>query len=878
MTLLPTAPGCGKQSVFPRQIRTTGQDEAAQLTGPDTALIYACDGVQPATASVDVGRACRGLEVVRHAESEALFPGSTQVSWVVLTEDLLPPISLVSPTPDTPQDSCLSAAPTYAVTSVVCPGPHVSSSWYITYTTVPFAESPIILYSSIPPYSFFIHTYLARQYTVWMISCHHCLSSTPRRSFRRVIGRQNRGRNVTWLFPRIDRSKMSSLGRETHLLVCLTANLLVVTVAVIVVAVSTSRPLVQCNRRFPTRIILMAHPLARDVNRNHNNAIDRTFLALANHRAPSLALGPVRSRPSHRERANPYPMPNKTYLAEEKVLPGHAKLTVKQLQHLCCEENLSTRGRKTDLTARLAAHPGTPNPALVSSTPSIISTVPTSAEPGSPTQSSASVSTRVRDEIDTLAAHNAGQLVRSFQDTLGSGDSSHIEDDINDTGANAPDGQHDEEPRRRYLPTSIDVVILSFYQLCCSVTEAVREFKSIWNNCNTRGGGRISVRSHIVYSEFCHAIEINITPTPHYKDPLAVRPGNPRPARLVREIPEEKTFGACPGQVLSRSPQQNTSLCGAWGCGGELLLSPWPGTRRLFDVSVDIDFLPETDPYVVSGLQIGSHTGSLHPHSGPRHDSEHHRVMNDLRGSIGEDRLDVTESASLPTTLSLMEEYYQRWRHVEADLWTFTMKPCQSQERDGQVMDAAAAVYRRVCEESADAGTADRSPVPRTEIGAPHIATESEIVNVADAGLWCEPNEPETVACAALAGMESAGRAAKRERAESDTLSPGQHVEANTSLDIVKPYPSPTQNGQVMDTLVANATIRQGLTDAETANSSVITDADLRAPQTKMGQEIRNGANIGAGREPSMVEALASTTDNEKESSARPAKRQRSGL
>jgi hypothetical protein len=68
------------------------------------------------------------------------------------------------------------------------------------------------------------------------------------------------------------------------------------------------------------------------------------------------------------------------------------------------------------------------------------------AEPGNPTQSSESASTQRLDEINTLAAHNAGQLTPSFQDAFEGGESGRIEDDIDDTGANAPDGQDDEEP------------------------------------------------------------------------------------------------------------------------------------------------------------------------------------------------------------------------------------------------------------------------------------------------------------------------------------------------------------------------------------------------------------------------------------------------
>lgn len=97
----------------------------------------------------------------------------------------------------------------------------------------------------------------------------------------------------------------------------------------------------------------------------------------------------------------------------------------------------------------IAHSPGsTPNPALASSTPLIISTVPVPARPGSPmapTQSPESASTQGLDEIDTLTAHDASQLACSFQDAFDGGESGCIEDDIDDTGANAPDGQDDDE-------------------------------------------------------------------------------------------------------------------------------------------------------------------------------------------------------------------------------------------------------------------------------------------------------------------------------------------------------------------------------------------------------------------------------------------------
>ncbi|KAG1875917.1 hypothetical protein C8R48DRAFT_768772 [Suillus tomentosus] len=194
----------------------------------------------------------------------------------------------------------------------------------------------------------------------------------------------------------------------------------------------------------------MVHPLAMDVDRNNNNAIDPALLALANHSVPSVALGPVRSRPS-RQRANPYTVPScsESQNPAGQNLPDggesatSAKSMVKQLQQLCCERNLGTRGRKADLVARLAAYPSAPNPALASSAPSIISTVPVPAEPGSPmapTQSSESASTQKLDKIDTLTAHNASQLACSFQDAFDSGESGCIEDDIDNTGANVPDG------------------------------------------------------------------------------------------------------------------------------------------------------------------------------------------------------------------------------------------------------------------------------------------------------------------------------------------------------------------------------------------------------------------------------------------------------
>jgi hypothetical protein len=76
----------------------------------------------------------------------------------------------------------------------------------------------------------------------------------------------------------------------------------------------------------------------------------------------------------------------------------------------------------------------TPNPAPA----------PPTDEPDGPVQSS--VSAQGLDKIDTLAAHDASQLACSFQDAFDGGESSWIEDDIDDAGANAPDGQDDDEP------------------------------------------------------------------------------------------------------------------------------------------------------------------------------------------------------------------------------------------------------------------------------------------------------------------------------------------------------------------------------------------------------------------------------------------------
>lgn len=127
-------------------------------------------------------------------------------------------------------------------------------------------------------------------------------------------------------------------------------------------------------------------------------------------------------------------------------------MTVKQLQQLCREQNLSAQGRKADLIAHLAAQacacgavsffcPSSPRPPY--STPNPVP-APSTVGPDGPVQSS--VSTQGLDEIDTLAAHDASQLARSFQDAFDGGESSRIEDDIDDTDANAPDSQDDDEP------------------------------------------------------------------------------------------------------------------------------------------------------------------------------------------------------------------------------------------------------------------------------------------------------------------------------------------------------------------------------------------------------------------------------------------------
>ncbi|KIK31871.1 hypothetical protein CY34DRAFT_19485 [Suillus luteus UH-Slu-Lm8-n1] len=76
----------------------------------------------------------------------------------------------------------------------------------------------------------------------------------------------------------------------------------------------------------------------------------------------------------------------------------------------------------------------TPNPVPA---PSIVG-------PDGPVQSS--VSTQGLDKIDTLAVHDASQLARSFQDVFDGGESSCIEDDNDDTGANALNSQDDDEP------------------------------------------------------------------------------------------------------------------------------------------------------------------------------------------------------------------------------------------------------------------------------------------------------------------------------------------------------------------------------------------------------------------------------------------------
>ncbi|KAG2742381.1 hypothetical protein P692DRAFT_20879309 [Suillus brevipes Sb2] len=97
----------------------------------------------------------------------------------------------------------------------------------------------------------------------------------------------------------------------------------------------------------------MPHALAMDVDLGNNDAIDPVPLAPSDHSIPSQVLRPTcGSRPPQRQQTNFSTVPSRSDSSKEGTT---SKMTVKQLQQLCREQNLSTPGWKADLVARLAA-------------------------------------------------------------------------------------------------------------------------------------------------------------------------------------------------------------------------------------------------------------------------------------------------------------------------------------------------------------------------------------------------------------------------------------------------------------------------------------------------------------------------------------------
>ncbi|KAG1834071.1 hypothetical protein DFJ58DRAFT_735876 [Suillus subalutaceus] len=120
-------------------------------------------------------------------------------------------------------------------------------------------------------------------------------------------------------------------------------------------------------------------------------------------------------------------------------------LTVKQLQVLCREHGLNTRGKKADLIERLAAAvPPSPNTVPPTTTP----TIPEASSPSSVLLPA--VNSRVPaghapmhpqacppgsgDDVDLLASRDTSQLACSFQDAYNGSDGGIMDDDMDDDG------------------------------------------------------------------------------------------------------------------------------------------------------------------------------------------------------------------------------------------------------------------------------------------------------------------------------------------------------------------------------------------------------------------------------------------------------------
>ncbi|KAG2063374.1 hypothetical protein BDR04DRAFT_1163812 [Suillus decipiens] len=116
--------------------------------------------------------------------------------------------------------------------------------------------------------------------------------------------------------------------------------------------------------------------------------------------------------------------------------------------------------------------------------------------------------------------------------------------------------------------------------------------------------------------------------------------------------------------------------------------------------------------------------------------SEPNPIEDNIRGNTGED----WKPADPSRTLSLMERYYQRWKHVEENLWMYTMKPNTDEEEYDQIGNTVA---------TANAQNQQSSELVNGEV------------------LLCEPAEAEAIPGFVAAEIEDSMITKKRERAGS---------------------------------------------------------------------------------------------------------------
>ncbi|KAG2365351.1 hypothetical protein BDR07DRAFT_1481469 [Suillus spraguei] len=136
--------------------------------------------------------------------------------------------------------------------------------------------------------------------------------------------------------------------------------------------------------------------------------------------------------------------------------------------------------------------------------------------------------------------------------------------------------------------------------------------------------------------------------------------------------------------------------------------------------------------------------------------SECNPITDNVRGDTGEDQ----KPADSPETLSLMEQYCQRWKHVEENLWMYTMKPSTNEAEDnivGNTVDMANAQDTQF--------SGDGIIKLDTGIYLLQVHTNSELVN--GEALWFDPLEAEVSAGSVSTAIEGSISTQKRECAGS---------------------------------------------------------------------------------------------------------------